>query len=92
MRSENLNYDVRVEGVKAMFTLYRITFALARKPKPRRLLFKHRSVDFGAITVTERSCTPPISKIGASHIGQILCHTLVQFEKLGIRTVAEALK
>ena len=75
-----------------MFTLYRIPFAPARKPKPIRLLFKHRNVDFGAINVTERSCAAPISKIGASHIGQVLCHTLVHFERLGIRAVAEALK
>ena len=75
-----------------LFTRNRIPFAPARKPKPIRLLFTHRNGDFGVITVTERSCAALISRIGASHIGQVLCHTLVQFEKLGIQNVAEALK
>ena len=51
------------EYFKAMFTLYRIAFAPARKPYRIRLLFTHENGDFGAISVTERSCAAPISKL-----------------------------
>ena len=52
---------------KTMFTIYQIAFAQARKPYLTRLLFTYRNGDFGAISVTERSCAALISK-GESHI------------------------
>ena len=52
---------------EAMFTLYRIAFAPARNPYPIELLFTHKNSDFSAISVTEKSCTAPISKV-ESHI------------------------
>ena len=39
-----------------MFALYRIVFAPAWKPYLRGLLFTHKNGDFGAISVTVRSC------------------------------------
>ena len=54
-----------------MFTVYRIAFAPTRKPYRIGLVFTHKNGDFGAISVTERSCAAPISKAGgASHIGR----------------------
>ena len=44
-----------------MFTLYWIGFVSARKPYWIRLLFTHGCG--GAISVTERRCAPPISKV-----------------------------
>ena len=41
---------------KALFTLYRMSFAPARKPYRIGLLFTHTSSDFGANSVTKRSC------------------------------------
>ena len=42
-------------------TKYRIVFAPARKPYQIGLQFTHNNGDFGAISVTERSCAAPIS-------------------------------
>ena len=42
-----------------IFTLYRKGFAPAPKPYRIGLLFTHNNGDFGAISVTERSCTEP---------------------------------
>ena len=50
-----------------MFTLYRITFAPARKPDRRGLLFTHEN------RVTERSCAAPTSKV-KSHISDRCSH------------------
>ena len=44
--------------LKAVFTLYRKVFAPARKPYREGLVFKYGNGDFGAISVTERSCAP----------------------------------
>ena len=52
-----------------MFTLYRINFAPARKSNENHTgydffdLFTHKNGDFGAISVTERSCASPIFKV-----------------------------
>ena len=43
--------------------LVRIVLAPVRKPYRIRLLFTHRNRDFRAISVTERSCAAPISKV-----------------------------
>ena len=61
-----------------MFTLYWIAIPLARKPNQIWLLFTHKNGDFGAISVTERSCAAPISKVERHSIGQVLYHTFVQ--------------
>ena len=50
-----------------MLTLCRIAFAPVRKLYRIGLLFTHKDTDFGAISVTERSCAAPISKV-KSHI------------------------
>ena len=61
--------------IKAMFTRERITLTPARKPSGIRLLSTHKNGDFGGISVTERSCAAPISKV-ESHISDIfLYHT-----------------
>ena len=44
----------------------RITFAQARKPYRIELLFTHNNSDFGTISVTERSCVAPISKVDSA--------------------------
>ena len=46
-----------------VLTLYRIDFAPARKPYRIGHLFAHKNGHFGAISVTERSCAAPISKV-----------------------------
>ena len=51
----------------------RITFAPARKAYWIGLLFTHKSGDFGAISVTERSWAAPISKV-ESHISDSCSH------------------
>ena len=48
-----------------MFVLYRIVFA----PAKIALLFTHKNSDFDVISVTERSCATPISKVE----GHIAC-------------------
>ena len=46
-----------------MFTLSRIAFAHALKPYRTGLLFTHKNRDFGAISVTERSCVAQITEV-----------------------------
>ena len=70
---------------KAMFTLYRITLAPARKPYRVRLLFTHKNDDFSAISVTEGSCAPPISKLADRFCSKLRCSARVKC----IRSVAE---
>ena len=43
--------------------LVRIVLAPVRKPHRIGLLFTHRNGDFRAISVAERSCVAPISKV-----------------------------
>ena len=50
-------------GTGALFTLYWLDFSPARKP----CLFTHKNGNFAAISVTERSCAAPVSKV-ESHI------------------------
>ena len=52
-----------------MFMLYRIAFAPVRN-HIELLLFRYKNGDFGAISVPERSCVAPISKV-ESHIWDI---------------------
>ena len=60
---------------KAMFTLYRIVFAPARKPYRIGLLFTYENGDFGTISVTERSHTAPISKVVRHILNRCSCYT-----------------
>ena len=46
-----------------MFTLYRMAFAQARKTLPESALFTLKNGDFGAISVTDRSCAASILKL-----------------------------
>ena len=48
---------------KAMFTLWRMAFAPAKKQYRIGLLFSHKNGDFGVISVTERSCAALISTV-----------------------------
>ena len=52
----------------------------ARKPDGIGLLFTHKNGDFGAISVTERSCTAPISKVESHISGR--CSFSCRHEKL----------
>ena len=65
LRSLQRNITLCVGPVtyNAMFTLCRIVFAPPRKSYRLGLLFTHKNGDFGAISVTERSCAAPISKV-----------------------------
>ena len=54
--------------LKALFTLYQIAFAQARKPYQIGFLFTHKIVDFDAISVTERSYAAPISNSVERHM------------------------
>ena len=49
----------RKRKIKAMFTLVQIAFAPTRKLYRTGPRFTHKSGDFGAISVTERSCAAP---------------------------------
>ena len=53
----------QVNLIKAMFTLYRIAFAPARKPYQILLLFTQKNGDLGVVSVMERSCSGPIAKV-----------------------------
>ena len=54
----------RFEKLKALFTPYRIAFWAGAKTIYRiGILFTHTNGDFGAISVTERSCAARISKV-----------------------------
>ena len=57
-----------ISEFKKMLTLCRVALAPARKLYRIELLFTHKNGDFGAISVTERSCAAPISKV-ESYIG-----------------------
>ena len=52
---------------EAIVTLYQVAFTPAQKLYWIGLLFTHENGDFGAISVTERCCAAPISKV-ESHI------------------------
>ena len=58
------DHDVKVPNrdFKTMFTRYRIAFAPPRNSCRIGLLFALKNVCSGAISVTERRCTAPISK------------------------------
>ena len=47
---------------EAMFTLYRIAFALVRKQYRIGLLFTGENGGLGAISITERRCAAPFSR------------------------------
>ena len=57
-----------------MFTLYRI--ALLRHENHMGLVFTHKNGDFGAISVTERSCAAPHRSLKWSVTYRIGVHTL----------------
>ena len=46
-----------------IFTLCRMALASARKPYRIDIVFTHKNGDCGAISIKERSCTAPISKM-----------------------------
>ena len=48
---------------EAFFTLYRVAFTPAQKQYRIGLRFTNKNGDFGAISVTERSCAARISKV-----------------------------
>ena len=58
-----------------MFTLYRIAFAPPRKSNWIGLLFIHKNRFYGAISLTEKSCAAPISKV-ERHLSERFCATL----------------
>ena len=60
--------------LKALFTLYQIAFAQARKPYRIGFLFTHKIVDFGAISVTEQSYAAPISNTVERHMSNRFWH------------------
>ena len=62
-------------------------FAPIWKTKRIGVLFTHKNGDFGAISVTERSRAE--LEIGASHIGWVLSHSLVQCEQVSNRCGSE---
>ena len=65
---------------KAIFTLCQIAFAPPQKSYRIGLLFTDKDGGFGAISVTERSLADLESV--ASHMGEVLCHTLEECEYL----------
>ena len=58
-----------------MFTLYRITFVPARRPYRIGLRFTHKNGDFRTISVTERNCSAPISKVESDISDRCLYYT-----------------
>ena len=52
---------------EAFVTIYRVAFTPAQKQYRRGHLFTHKNGDLGAISVPERCCAEPISKV-ESHI------------------------
>ena len=89
---------------KAIFTLLRVNIAFAPAWKPYRigLLFTHKNGDFGAISVTGRSCAVPSSRL-KSHILDRCSHCRTKsirsfvrsffrlFVRLFVRSVARSL-
>ena len=60
----------------AVFILYRISFCVGAKTIPAiGLLFTHKTGDFDLISVTERSCAAPVSKV-ERYISDRFCVTL----------------
>ena len=60
----------------AVFILYRISFCVCTKTIPGvGLLFTHKNGDFDLISVTERSCAAPVSKV-ERYISDRFCVTL----------------
>lgn len=57
------SFSISDAKLQAIFTLYPIAFALARKSYGMGLLFTHKNSDFGAITVTEPSWAAHIPKV-----------------------------
>ena len=58
---------VHIQIQAVMITLYRVAVAQVRKSYRIGLLFTRKNGDFGAISVTERSCSVPISKWSVTH-------------------------
>ena len=58
-----------------MFTINRIAFPPTRKPYWTGILFTHENGDFDAISLTERICATPISKVN-SHISDMCSHSI----------------
>ena len=58
-----------------MFTIYREAFPPAQKPYRIGILFTHKNGDFYAISLTERICATPISKL-ESHISDMCSHSI----------------
>ena len=56
---------------EAIVTLYPTALAPTRKPHRTGLLFTHTNGDFGAISLTARSCGTPVFESGSSHIGKV---------------------
>ena len=74
--SRNINtHSIYGNIFNAMFTLSRIVLAPAGKPYRIELLFTNKNGDYGAISITERSCDVPITKV-ARHISVRFCATL----------------
>ena len=73
-------YQTKGLGKKVMLTLYQIALAPERKPSRIVLLFTDKYGDFGANSLTERSCLEPIPKVErhtlytscATRCGQVL--------------------
>ena len=60
------------QSCKATFTHHWITFVRGRKLYRIGLLFTHENGNFGAISVTERSCTAPILRV-KDHLSDKWC-------------------
>ena len=72
--------------------LVRIVLASARKSYRIGLLLTHKNDDFSAISVTERSCTAPISKVERHTDWDRSCATLWGCVNTGIPTVVAVVK
>ena len=77
---------------KAIFTLLRVNIAFAPAWKPYRigLLFTHKNGDFGAISVTGRSCAVPSSRL-KSHIWNRCSQCRTKSIRSFVRSLARSL-
>lgn len=75
-------YQTKGLGPKVMLTLYQIALAPERKPSQIVLLFTHKYGDFGANSLTERSCLAPMPKVERHTLDRELCLTLVRCEQV----------
>ena len=72
-----------------LYSLCRVAFTTARKPYRIWLQFTNKDTDFGAISLTERSCAAPISKGDVDLLTSRACEREARSYERGARSAIE---